>query len=390
MRKLYLYLLLLLSASAAYTQINYEAGYFIDNSGSRTKCLIRNQAWKNNPAAFEYKLSANGGIAKKTIQEVSEFSVGDGYKFRRYTVNIERSHNDPERMDDQKEPLWSKEMLFLKLLVEGKATLYSYEDGNLIKYFYSTGNHETAEQLVYKEYKKENNVLANAKFRQQLYMLMGGEMEQFAKLKYQKAPLIKLFEQYNGTNGGKTINLSEKQNKGRTNIRITAGISCSSLTAINNNTNASFDLGSKLSYRIGTEAEYILPFNNNKWSLFTEPNLQQYKNTAALKNYEWQADYTYLEVPFGARHYMYLSNDSGIFIDAAYVLAFNLGSSYIKYNNASMDIERTSNFALGAGYNYKSYSAALRYSFKHGLLSNYVFWGTEYSSVSLTLGYRIF
>jgi hypothetical protein len=39
--------------------------------------------------------------------------------------------------------------------------------------------------------------------------------------------------------------------------------------------NAKFD--NKISFRIGLEAEFILPFNKNKWAVFAEPTYQYYK-----------------------------------------------------------------------------------------------------------------
>jgi len=55
MKKLFTFLLML-TACFTYSQINYEAGYFIDNNGKKTECLIKNVAWKNSPLNFEYKL----------------------------------------------------------------------------------------------------------------------------------------------------------------------------------------------------------------------------------------------------------------------------------------------------------------------------------------------
>ena len=49
--------LALLAFTASFSQITYQPGYFINNSGSKTECLIKNVAWKDNPVEFDYKLS---------------------------------------------------------------------------------------------------------------------------------------------------------------------------------------------------------------------------------------------------------------------------------------------------------------------------------------------
>lgn len=40
-------------------QIAYEPGYFIDNQGEKTTCLIRDRGWKNNPSSITYRLSGD-------------------------------------------------------------------------------------------------------------------------------------------------------------------------------------------------------------------------------------------------------------------------------------------------------------------------------------------
>lgn len=391
-------LILLFSTFPLFTiaQITFQQGYFIEN-GVKTECLIKNLAWKNNPVSVEYKLSEQETVQIKTIKDISEFAVNDAYKYRRYTLNIDRSGITIDKLSDKKEPEWKSETLFLKALVEGKITLYQYEDGNLVKYFYSTGDNIKAEQLVYKEYMIEGRVAENNFFRQQLYNVMKDNYAQtinFEKLKYRKDELVKLVVAYNGNTGEKTVNnLSEKQNKGKINLKITAGVSFSKLSADYNigdfYSTTSFSFDRKPSLRIGTEVEYVMPFNNNKWSLFTDPNYQYYKtDTEKPGKYTAEVNYSYLELPFGFRHYMYLNNDSKFFADAAFVMSLNLDDSFM-YNGANITIEKNSCFAFGGGFAHKNYSTEVRYNLNHGI-SGDPGWGTDYNSISIILGYRLF
>lgn len=377
-------------------QINFEQGYFIEN-GIKTECLIKNLAWKNNPVSMEYKLTDQESVQIKTIKDISEFGV-DAYKYRRYAVNIDRSGVTIDKLSEKKEPEWKSETLFLKVLVEGKITLYQYEDGNLVKYFYSSGENTKAEQLVYKEYLVDNRMAENNFFRQQLYNLMKDNNAQtgsFEKLKYRKDELVKLVVAYNGNNGEKTVNnLSEKQNKGNVNLKITAGVAFSKLSADYNigdfYSTTSFAFDRKPSLRLGAEVEYVMPFNNNKWSLFTDPNYQYYKtDTEKPGKYTAEVKYSYLEIPFGFRHYMYLNTDSKFFVDAAYVMSLELGDSFMQYNGANVSIERNSCFAFGGGFAYKNYSTEVRYNINHGL-SGDPGWATNYNSISIILGYKLF
>jgi hypothetical protein len=47
---------LLFLFSFSYAQITFEKGYFINNSGDRTECFIKNIDWRDNPTKFEYKM----------------------------------------------------------------------------------------------------------------------------------------------------------------------------------------------------------------------------------------------------------------------------------------------------------------------------------------------
>ena len=393
MKKAFL-LFLMLSPVLLFAQNTYQPGYFISANGQKTECLIKNLAWKNNPTSFDYKMSELEEPATKTIQEVAEFSVDNAYKFRRYTVQIDRSSSIVGRMSEQKEPKWETATLFLKILVEGKATLYQYEENNLVKYFFSTGDHLTAEQLLYKEYVISNIVAENNAFRNQLYTLMSGgtgNIEEYRTLKYQKKPLVKLFLEYNGDSGQGTTNLSERQNKGDFNFKVSAGVSFSSYTLENAlNEDFFFEFDNKTSIRLGAEFEFVMPFNNNKWALFVEPNYQSYEAEGSGETLDWRIEYRYLELPLGVRHYMFLNDNSKLFLNAAYLMSFPVGDAFVQYNDAiPLEISKNSNFAIGGGYSIDRFSIEARYNFTHSIMNKYAAYSSDYSSMSLILAYRI-
>ena len=394
-------LLLLFTAFLGFSQNSYQPGYFVSNDGTTTNCLIRNIGWKDSPTEFDYKLTEAAETQKANIKNVKKFNVS-GYEFRRFTTDIDRSGNDVSRMSIKEAPEFIRETLFLKVLVDGKATLLHYEDSNLVRYFVSTDDNATAQQLVYKQYESDGKVGYNNKFRGQLFDIMKDKLkdpERFKSIRYSKDPLVKLFLEYNGGSGQEVSNLSASQNKSVINFKITPGVNFTSLDAMRRDgAGQKFDFDGKAIFRIGAEIELQLPFNNNKWALFVDPNYSQYKNKGALKNYKWNADFKYLEVPAGVRHYMYLNENSKLFIDAMYVLALNVGTSQISYNYLSdgqqyanpFDVTKTSYAAIGAGFSYSRYSAEVRLNLNRGILHNYVLVKSEYSSVSFILGYKLF
>ena len=170
MKRLFAVCVLSLLYTTAFSQIRYESGYFIDNEGNRTEALIRNIDWRYNPSQFSYKLSPDQDPKTADIANVMEFGIYNFSRYVRRTVNIDRSSDDTNSLTSSREPEWSEEMLFLKVIVEGQATLLHFEDGSLTRYFYIL-NDEPAEQLIYKRYKTgPSNIATNAQYRQQLFM----------------------------------------------------------------------------------------------------------------------------------------------------------------------------------------------------------------------------
>lgn len=381
--------LFLLFPFICFSQINFENGYFIKNDNSKINCKIKNVDWKNNPIDFEYKLE-NEEIAKKiSISEVKEFMVSDNQYFKRFDVEIDRSNKNINTLNDQKEPIWSKETVFLKILSEGKLNLYVYNDIGTKFFFYSSNDHENAMQLVFKEYLISNDQIANNNFyKQQIALLMADEnfpMENFSNLVYKQDKILNLFEKYNKIKNPEKVNIYVENNKSKINLKLIAGV---------NFAKSEYDVigkrgetEAKSVLKIGFEFEYNLAFNKNKWSVFLEPNFQSYK--AIGQNYsKLSLDYKFIEIPIGVRHYLFLgeSNKSKIFIDGGYAPGFMMNSKF-EAANQKIDMVNSGNIFFGVGYSYSRYSIEFRHNFSRNLI-DYVYWQSEYKSSGITAGYK--
>ena len=372
---------------------------FLQNSESL--CLIKNLAWKNNPTTFAYKFSVNEDVKTESIDNISYFSVSD-YEFERFNVDLDVSTNDMSRMSATADPEWEKRTVFLKKLVEGKSTLYYYEDGNLIRFFVTNNDQKTVQQLVYKQYVPHTYIETNTKFIGQLYDIMKEKLPDpaiYKKLKYDKASLIKLFLKYNAANGIDSKNIVASQDNAIINFKFTPGILFVSADAIRNDVpNQKMDFGSKAAIRIGAEVELLFPFNNHKWALFTDPYYFQYENTGSVANYTWKANVKFVDIPAGVRHYMYINKKSKLFLNVAYVLSLNTGSSSVAYSYISdsqtyskaFKVKNSPYFAFGVGFSYERYSIEGRLNLKRELLPNTDYVNATLGSVGLIFGYKIF
>jgi len=405
MKKIITFLLITFLSFNIYSQISFEKGYFIDNSGQKIDCLIKNNDWKNNPTEFEYKSSEDTDAIKISILSVKEFGIYNVLKYLRSTVNIDRSSKVLGEMSNVKEGIFKKEQLFLNVLVEGKANLFKYVDGNLVRFFYKMDD-SIIDQLIFKKYKtQDKQVATNDIFRQQLLNdLRCGEVSinDFYRINYRDNQLIDFFIKYNQCSKSEYITFNKKEKKDLFNLSIKASLNNSSLDIqsfrrafVNRNT----DFGNKTSFKIGVEFEYILPFNKNKWSITLEPTYQKYEAEKELLNIptitipiddKITVNYTSIELPLGVRHYMFLNNNSKLFINAA--LIFDLSSSIFEFDRLpDLKIKANNSLTLGFGYKYNDrYSLEFRYATSRDLLSVHSGWSADYSSTAIIFGYTLF
>jgi hypothetical protein len=276
-----------------FSQITFDDGYFINNTNQKIFCLIKNVDWKNNPIEFEYKLSENGEPKKAYLNSVKEFGIANFSKYIRNNVNIDRSSNDINDLSSVKNPIFKEEQLFLEVLVEGKFTLYQYVDGSLKRYFYNEDNADV-EQLIFKRYKNpENKIGTNNRFRQQLWNdLKCSEFKKskYENLDYRKSEFVSFFVAYNKCNNEDYVNYEEKENRDLFNLTFRPRLNSSFLTIQNTVSNAkNYNFENEISFGFGIEAEFILPFNKNKWAIIIEPTYQRFKSEETIRTNDFSS-----------------------------------------------------------------------------------------------------
>lgn len=387
--------------SCSYAQIKFEPGYFIDNEGVKIECLIKNHGWKNNPEEIEYKLNASQPSINAPISSISAFEIINAAKYVRAKVQLDRSSNQISKLSTFKQPQFSDEILFLKVLIEGTASLYFYEDRNLTRFFYQT-EETPIQQLVYKKYSvSPSSIGINATFRSQLRTSVNCEDTDFKaieNLEYDARSLIRHFIDYNECKNEPFKNYNaRKEGNSIFNVRVKTGIDYATLKLENPNFDTNDTFEPVISPRIGLEAEFIFPFNRNKWAVVIEPTYQHYQTDDTI-SYTYgvpsrrsvTVDYASIELPVGIRHYFFLSDESKIFVNAFILLDLELDSS-IEISGRDPKVTSSNNsFSFGAGYKYKRVGVEFRYSTHRDLFSSYKKWGAYYNKLSLVLGFRLF
>lgn len=385
----------LLCSVLSFAQYHFEPGYFIQASGEKINCLILNKDWKNNPENFEYRLTKNGETLNAGLNDIQEIVIAKILKYVRAEVEIDQSLTNIGNLSATRNPEWKKDTLFLKTLVEGQATLYYYMKDNLTAFFYETAD-QPLKQLIHKKYLTDlDRIAENNGYKYQLIsdVKCAGQNVNTEKMKFTRAYLADYFADYNQCAAAEFTNFDAKKTRTQFRLKITSGISLMRMEAGNTlEPQYNMDFGTKISFRPGVEAELVLPFNRNKWSLFIEPHFNYYSDKGVNSVGRGRVNYKSVEFPLGLRYYTFLNDRSALFFNVLYDTS--LGPIF----DTSVSLEARAyfeppsnqhNVALGAGLKSGKFSAELRHHIVRDVLHQHLYWHADQLRYSLILAYRL-
>jgi len=368
-------------------QIKFEKGFYLNNDGERIEGLIKNEDWLNDPKKISFKATENQKEVSLDINDVSYFEVGI-YKFKRFDVPYDMSYSEGSvPLSREKDPDYVEKKVYLKMLVKGNAILYKLGDQN--RFYYTIGK-DSIQHLLFKSYTIDGRIYTNESYKSQIFEDLKCEsvsIGSIQNIKFNTKSLISFFSNYNNCNGENTY-VYEKKKKSIFHLTPLIGIRSASISVRNSaNSIQNVDFGNKWNPVFGLNLEYVLPFNNNKWSVFFEPVYQSYKSEVSIQTYNGAADYSSIEMHLGFKYSLYLTKSSTLYVNAT-IMPYEIT---INKSLGPLDITSVVNFSAGIGYLYNDrFSAAFRLSTPRELLSNYVFYFAKYQYFEFVLGYRIF
>jgi hypothetical protein len=394
-------IIFLISVFTAVSQNPFENGYFIKNDGTKINCFVRPLDWSTNPVTFQYKLTEDAKTEIGKIENVKEFGTDATSKFIRTTVAIDQSSEAIANLTYDRNPDFKEETLFVKVLVEGKASLFftSRETKNR---FYYTNEDGEIEQLIFKSYmvtrskKGENN-----RYKQQLATTLkcdNLDVKEFEKLEYKTKDLIHIFETYNTCVDSYFISFEKKKEKelalekvnykGKLNLSLRPGVTFSSYYTTTDIQREDFE--NKTGYRIGLELEYLFPSKNRNWAIFIEPSYRNYESEKEVLYVDFYSIQKYttitvkknsIDIITGPRYYFNLNKKSSIFVDVSLLIDTNINSE----ETSSEDLGYYNNMGIDLG---NSFGLGYRYNEKLSLQCRYNNYGSTFSSSSVVLGYN--
>lgn len=403
-----------------FSQAQFESGTIVNSNNVSKNVLIKNEEWSKNPEKFHFKNSDISNVQIANLTNTNEIFVDGKFKFIKALVDIDLigTSSNVSNYGKSKAPVFSQKEVFLNVLLEGEVSLLEYKEFD-VSYFYLLLEDGKIIPLVYKRYisSKNGKILENNRFRNQLSNNLKSNKlgtEDFLGVEYYKSDLIAIFAEYYTAENTDYVLYENKKNLSSNHkvftLRPELGVNFNTGSfgdPLKHIEDITFD--TEISPIIAVEFEYYLPFNANKWSLFSEIAYSNYKNSV-LKQREDTSfedvdkitiDYSYFNFKIGPRNYIYLSEKSALYLEASLTLNLPLGDSGVfqePYIESPSDIQPYTIEAktllsanLGFGFLYQDYNVEFGYTIPSSISSRQLIHTlSKYGNFSIKLGYRIF
>ena len=132
-------------------QRDFQFGYYVNNDGDSIQALIRKPSDEKTPDQIQVFDPGIGVFVTLPMSQVQSFGVPNTYRFERHRVDIDQSSQRRRELSNHPFPQWEREIVFLKVIVDGPGSLYHLNDGKGERYFY-TREDSPVEQLEFKDY----------------------------------------------------------------------------------------------------------------------------------------------------------------------------------------------------------------------------------------------
>lgn len=385
-----------------FAQTEFKKGYIVNNQHERIDCQIRNAGNDESTKNYEFRLKEGGEIQKIALSQIEEFGIDNLLKCIRALIVIDVSPIYIESEKDIKAK-WEEGHAYLETLFEGKlASLYYYYNDGKHLFFYSLADN-IIKPLIHKTYyigktpeiyQLHQKISIDNTYKDQLkeYLACDDSNDAY-KTKYIKKDLVEYFKNYhNCKNFDYNQIYSTQTKKGK--IFIKPGIFLNrNQLVITDPPKEKFII--KNSVGFGVNAEYILPFNNNVWSVFTEANYLSYSTDKTSVDFEnpvmtegYIINYKTIEIPVGLSLNINFNRSHKFYVKAAYVPQVILGGSYISFKeNKKESFSNSSRFLIGVGYNYQNWGVELRYYTPQNLTPNLYKQNSDFTHLSMKFSY---
>lgn len=355
------------AAMTSYAQEN--KGYYVTNGDVRINGYFKSDNF-SNPKDIEFRKDDSESFEKLELQAIKEYGINNRCRVIKKTVEVDRSRSSSVKFySNFKDPDWQKATLFLNVVVDGDASLYSGVFNGENKFFYEIKSKQIRlNQLVFKKYFfNNNNVKENIAYKQDLYNNVRCDDSDinYNSLSYTESSLKKVFVVYNECYKG---DYAVYENKVASKVVLSvSGYAGPTLNMLSTKTQGGSGDDSGFGLNIGAEVVVLTSSGNLGGFLRLEyailaSELETITPSASTDRLEEESklDVSYFSIILGPRYYFNeKKSNKGFFLDAGFGMGFASGElvktrygtgEYFVGSITKYDLAH--NFYLSAGFGY--------------------------------------
>ena len=387
-----------------------QKGYYITIGGQKVEGVFKT-TYFHDAKSLQFR-NQGGEFRTLTTEDIKEYGIGSEYKFIRQTVKMESGSE--KILSGTKDPYLEVVTVFLNVVVEGDASLYSYENDGDVKFFFRVkGKQDDIVPLIYKKYQPSptGGVKENNRFRQQLYTTLNCRSfssADYENIEYDKSDLRDFFTLQNQCLNSKTIIFSNTASK-KPAVKYTLGAGAYGVNfAIDGDR---YFAGKAKGNSYGINAEAALVTASEKWEVFARV---EYMTLSAKKTGVFDAGYNIrttthelnancFDFNFGPRYNFQLDDHNKIIIDAAFGFFLPSGEvekttvlrtdTGVEYDGEEETLKLSASVfgSFGIGYVFKDkFGIILRYDMPRNMFDNTYFnQEAKISRLGLNLRYTL-
>jgi len=276
-------LLILTVAGVQVLAQNFQAASVVSNSGDTLEGFIDYQSWIRNPSFVFFKKKTSDSIYKYSALDIQSFhSQGEYYLGAQ--IEIDKSPRETKDLTYSSKPIIETDAIFLRVLIDGKANLYTVIDENYKQHYFiekdSSGIHELIYIRFLKKVQNTTSVQENKRYKGQLNYFFSdcpSVKKDISKIEYHQEALVKLFQKYSQCMGQEIEPkefVNKKKNRAKPQLGFLIGASLTSITFDSDLSDLYYltktSFSGSVKPAIGISVNFILPANRGAWSIYTE------------------------------------------------------------------------------------------------------------------------
>lgn len=356
---------------------DYVSGYYITANGQKITGEYEAGDF-SSPEKLKFRTGAEE-FMRPDLKAIQELGVANSYKYVKYTVEVDAANTISDNTIPEK-PMFVKKEVFLNVLAEGDATLFSYYDNwdKDVKFFLKTLNMPVPQQLVHREYYINGKPAENNDYIKQIsagLVCEGLKGTDIVQLKYTKSALTRIVKQYNSCKGSNNIVYDNRAGK-KINLlfSVYAGVHMFSFEMSGGGVPPmAKDTGT--GFAIGGEMELLLP--SKQLGLFLRVDGETFNTEVegtfaaddvpgSHKYYVYKTGSVIGNASVGPRYYYTINESNRLFIDFAATFSVGLGGldvyDYVVSSTTVYPREFVDKYNFG---NALSLNAGIGYSFNN-------------------------